>query len=68
MPTLPHWGYNGNARRYWDFVYGGKLRQFERQLHDYGSGSNAIPVLAYYRAHPDDYYLLRVGYGGPWAR
>src|SRR6185503_16186680 len=19
MPTLPHWGYNGNARRYWDF-------------------------------------------------
>ena len=25
MPTLPHWGYNGNARRYWDFLYGGKL-------------------------------------------
>jgi hypothetical protein len=64
MPTLPHWGYNGNARRYWDFVYGGKLRRFERQLHHYGSGLNAIPVLAYYRAHPDDYYLLRVGYGG----
>ncbi len=21
MPTLPHWGYNGNARRYWDFLY-----------------------------------------------
>lgn len=20
VPTLPHWGYNGNARRYWDFV------------------------------------------------
>jgi hypothetical protein len=19
MPTIPHWGYNGNARRYWDF-------------------------------------------------
>ena len=24
MPTLPHWGYNGSARRYWDFLYGGQ--------------------------------------------
>jgi hypothetical protein len=64
MPTLPHWGYNGNARRYWDFLYGGKIRRIERQLHHYGSGLNAIPVLAHYRAHPDDEYLLRVGYGG----
>jgi hypothetical protein len=64
MPTLPHWGYNGNARRYWDFLYGGKLRRIERQLHHYGSGLNAIPVLAHYREHPEDEYLLRVGYGG----
>ncbi len=64
MPTLPHWGYNGNARRYWDFLYGGKLSRIERQLHHYGSGINAIPVLAQYREHPEDYYLLRVGYGG----
>lgn len=64
MPTLPHWGYNGNARRYWDFLYGGKIRRIERQLHHYGSGLNAIPVLDYYREHPDDEYLLRVGYGG----
>jgi Family of unknown function (DUF5695) len=64
MPTVPHWGYNGSARRYWDFVYAGKLRRLERQLHHYGSGLNAIPVLAEYRAHPDDLYLLRVGYGG----
>jgi hypothetical protein len=64
MPTLPHWGYNGNARRYWDFLYGGKLSRIERQLHHYGSGLNAIPVLSEYRSHPDDYYLLRVGYGG----
>jgi len=64
MPALPHWGYNGNARRYWDFLYGGKLRRIERQLHHYGSGLNAIPVLAYYREHPEDEYLLRVGYGG----
>jgi len=64
MPTVPHWGYNGSARRYWDFIYAGKLRRLERQLHHYGSGLNAIPVLAEYRRHPDDLYLLRVGYGG----
>ncbi|MFH1765756.1 MAG: DUF5695 domain-containing protein, partial [Gemmatimonadota bacterium] len=64
MPTVPHWGYNGSARRYWDFQYAGKLRRVERQLHHYGSGLNAIPVLAEYRDHPDDLYLLRVGYGG----
>ena len=64
MPTVPHWGYNGSARRYWDFLYAGKLRRVERQLHHYGSGLNAIPVLAEYRSNPDDLYLLRVGYGG----
>ncbi|MBS7566771.1 hypothetical protein KHS38_20365 [Mucilaginibacter sp. Bleaf8] len=64
MPTVPHWGYNGSARRYWDFLYGGKLQRVERQLHHYGSGLNAIPVLSEYRNHPEDTYLLRVGYGG----
>ena len=63
-PTIPSWGYNGSARRYWDFIYGGKIQRLERQLHHYGSGINAVPVLAAYRAHPDDVYLLRVGYGG----
>ena len=68
MPTIPNWGYNGNARRYWDFYYGaapgGRL---ERQIHHYGSGINAIPVLTDYRMHPDDFYLLRVGYAGTMA-
>ncbi|MEJ5996298.1 DUF5695 domain-containing protein [Pedobacter sp. Du54] len=64
MPTVPHWGYNGSARRYWDFLYGGKLSRIERQLHHYGSGLNAIPVLTAYRHSPADLYLLRVGYGG----
>ena len=65
MPTVPHWGYNGNARRYWDFFYGAAPGgTTERQIHHYGSGINAIPVLAQYREHPDDYYLLRIGYGG----
>jgi hypothetical protein len=64
MPTVPHWAYNGNARRYWDFLYGGKLSRIERMIHHYGSGLNAIPVLNQYRQTPDDLYLLRVGYGG----
>ena len=64
MPTVPHWGYNGSARRYWDFVYAGKLTRIERQLHHYGSGLNAIPVLSEYRNNPNDLYLLRVGHAG----
>jgi hypothetical protein len=67
MPTVPHWGYNGNARRYWDFIYGaapGPTSRIERQIHHYGSSINAIPVLHAYRERPDDFYLLRVGYGG----
>lgn len=63
MPTMPHWAYNGNARRYWDFLYGGKLSRVERQIHHYGSGLNAIPVLKAYRDN-SDFYLLKVGYGG----
>ncbi len=63
-PTLPHWGYNGSARRYWDFIFAAKYGRIERQLHHYGSSLNAIPVLAEFREHPDDFYLLRVGYAG----
>jgi Family of unknown function (DUF5695) len=65
MPAIPHWGYNGNARRYWDFIYGGAPGgTIERQIHHYGSGINAVPVLRQYREHPDDDYLLRIGYAG----
>ena len=64
MPVLPHWAYNGNARRYWDFLYGGKLQRIERMIHHYGSALNAIPLLKDYRDHPGDFYLLRAGYGG----
>jgi hypothetical protein len=63
-PTIPHWGYNGSARRYWDFIFAAKDRRLERQLHHYGSSLNAILLLSEYRQHPDDFYLLRVGYGG----
>ncbi|KAF9871467.1 hypothetical protein CkaCkLH20_11114 [Colletotrichum karsti] len=64
MTTVPHWGYNGNARRYWDFVVAGKLQVIERQIHHYGSGLNALVMLSAFRDDPSDYYLLRVGYGG----
>lgn len=63
-PAIPHWGYNGSARRYWDFIFAAKDRRLERQLHHYGSGLNAIPMLSEYREHPEDFYLLRIGYGG----
>ncbi|KQR71392.1 DUF5695 domain-containing protein [Pedobacter sp. Leaf176] len=64
MPVVPHWAYSGNARRYWDFLYGGKLMRIERMVHHYGSALNAIPVLMDYRKHPNDFYLLRTGYSG----
>jgi hypothetical protein len=64
MPLIPHWGYNGNARRYWDFLYAAKLSRIERQIHHYGSGLNAIPMLDYYRSYPRADYYLRVGYAG----
>ncbi|MDP1027949.1 DUF5695 domain-containing protein [Sphingomonas sp. KR1UV-12] len=63
-PTVPHWGYNGNARRYWDFLYGGKIKRIERQLHHYGSALNAVPLFDAYRRDPADLHLLRVAYGG----
>ena len=63
-PTIPSWGYNGSARRYWDFNYAGKTRRIERQLHHYGSSSNALPLFDSFRRDPGDFYLLRVAYGG----
>lgn len=63
-PTIPSWGYNGSARRYWDFMYAGKIAQLERQLHHYGSANNALPLLDAFRLDPKDLHLLRVAYGG----
>ena len=63
-PSIPSWGYNGNARRYWDFLYGGKTARIERQIHHYGSTLNAVPLFDAYRANPSDLHLLRVAYGG----
>ncbi|KAH8750163.1 hypothetical protein F5883DRAFT_694245 [Diaporthe sp. PMI_573] len=64
QPTVAHWGWNGNARRYWDNIYGGKLQRIERQIHHYGSGLNSLVALSAFRSNPNDTYLLRIGYGG----
>ncbi|KAL6885741.1 hypothetical protein GGI43DRAFT_432362 [Trichoderma evansii] len=64
VPAVPHWGWNGNARRYWDNIYGGKLQRIERQIHHYGSALNALVLLSAFRSNPSDIYLLRAGYGG----
>ncbi|MDH7640978.1 DUF5695 domain-containing protein [Sphingomonas oryzagri] len=63
-PLIPHWGYNGSARRYWDFLFAGKTARIERQLHHYGSSLNAIPLFDSFRRDPADIHLLRVAYGG----
>lgn len=47
-----------------DNIYGGKLMRIERQIHHYGSGLNALPLLSAFESSPTDYYLLRVGYAG----
>ncbi|KAJ4369573.1 hypothetical protein N0V83_005335 [Neocucurbitaria cava] len=68
MPTVAHWGWNGNARRYWDFVYGAKIQQIERQIHHYGSGLNSLPMLHSYEQSPsNNLYALRVGFAGNTA-
>ncbi|OJJ36565.1 hypothetical protein ASPWEDRAFT_50028 [Aspergillus wentii DTO 134E9] len=69
MPSIAHWGWNGNARRYWDFTTAGKTSRIERQIHHYGSSLNALPLLDNYRSSPypsslSTIYSLRVGYGG----
>lgn len=64
-PAVPNWGYDGAARRYFDEgVNGTEWPDIMRLLHHYGGAMNAIPVLTAYRDHPDDFYLLRVGYAG----
>ena len=47
-----------------DNIYGGKLMRYERQIHHYGSGLNALPLLSQFMSDPSDFYLLRVGFGG----
>src|SRR3546814_20774426 len=63
-PAIPSWAYNGNARRYWDFLYGGKYARIERQIHHYGSALNAVPLFDAFRRDTADLPLPRVASGG----
>ena len=38
--------------------------RIERQIHHYGSGLNALPLMFQFESSPSDIYLLRVAYGG----
>jgi hypothetical protein len=38
--------------------------RIERQIHHYGSGLNALPLITAFESSPTDYYLLRVGHAG----
>lgn len=62
-PSIPNWGYNGAARRYFDSAVYGKRKVMGRLFGHYGSPLNAIPLLQSYKEHhSDDLYLLKVGY------
>lgn len=47
-----------------DNIYGGKLQRIERQIHHYGSGLNALPLISAFESSPSDIFLLRLGFGG----
>ncbi|KAI2790080.1 hypothetical protein POX_d05584 [Penicillium oxalicum] len=54
MPTVAHWGWNGNARRYWDFMHRINLARY----------SQCPPTPLTIPPDSPRHYLLRVGYGG----
>ena len=41
--------------------------RYERQIHHYGSGLNALTLNAAFETQPTNNYLLRVGYAGSSA-
>ncbi|KAG9085858.1 hypothetical protein FRC06_003415, partial [Ceratobasidium sp. 370] len=45
-----------------DMVYGSKLQRIERQLHCYGSGLNALPLISEIMSQPPDEYPLQIGF------
>jgi hypothetical protein len=38
--------------------------RYERQIHHYGSGLNALPLITEFQSSPSDVFLLRLGFGG----
>jgi len=69
MRSSPTWAYNGGARSLgdagnnakWLGTFGSGFDQ-RGQMH-YRSGLNMIPLIEWYRAHPDDRFLLEISVG-----
>ena len=69
MRSSPTWAYNGGARSWgdagnnakWLGTYGTGFGD-RGQMH-YRSGLNMIPLIGWYRANPDDQFLLEVSMG-----
>ena len=70
-PDVPHWGYSGSARRYFDFLVYGSPRlssgDTEREFHHYGSGLNSAVLLGAYRRFPNESLALRAGFAASWG-
>ena len=69
MRSSPTWAYNGGSRSWGDLGNNGKWQvttgaNYEtRGNFHYRSGLNAIPLLEWYRGHPDDVFLLEPALG-----
>ena len=69
MRNSPTWAYHGGARSWGDIGNNGKyLATFgtgaqDRGLMHYRSGLNMIPLIEWYRQHPDDHFALEVAMG-----
>lgn len=40
------------------------MQRIERQIHHYGSGLNALPLISAFESSPTDLFLLRLGFAG----
>ena len=69
MRSSPTWAYNGGSRSWGDAGNNAKwLTSFgtgfaERGQMHYRSGLNMIPLMEWYRTHPDELFLLEVSMG-----
>ena len=69
MRSSATWAYNGGSRSWGDIGNNGKyLATFgtgaqDRGLMHYRSGLNMIPLIEWYRQHPDDHFALEVAMG-----
>jgi len=69
MRSSPTWVYNGGSRSWGDIGNNGKYlttygtTQYDRGNMHYRSGLNMIPLIEWYRANPDELFLLEISMG-----